>query len=76
MAKTVYQKALLARPAVADVPMPKIKFFHPGSYRGLGVSVMRSALINMIFFSNFELIKKRINQINTEDDPYASRRYR
>jgi hypothetical protein len=28
---------------------------------GLGVSVMRSALINMIFFSSFEQIKKRIN---------------
>lgn len=28
---------------------------------GLGVSVGRSALINMIFFSSFEAIKKRIN---------------
>ena len=28
---------------------------------GLGVSVGRSALINMIFFSSFEQIKKRIN---------------
>ena len=31
------------------------------SKTGLGVSVGRSALINMIFFSSFEQIKKRIN---------------
>jgi hypothetical protein len=30
-------------------------------FTGLGVSVGRSALINMIFFSSFEQIKKRIN---------------
>ena len=28
---------------------------------GLGVSVLRSCVINAIFFSNFEMIKKRIN---------------
>lgn len=30
---------------------------------GLGVSVVRSCLINMIFFSMFEAIKKQINEI-------------
>lgn len=30
---------------------------------GLGVSVIRSCIINMIFFSNFELIKKQINAL-------------
>lgn len=30
---------------------------------GLGVSVGRSALINMIFFSSFEQIKKRISNV-------------
>lgn len=34
---------------------------------GLAVSVVRSCLLNMIFFSNFELIKKRINSLDTED---------
>lgn len=30
---------------------------------GLGVSVLRSCIINMIFFSNFELVKKHINAL-------------
>ena len=30
---------------------------------GLGVSVLRSCVINAIFFSNFELIKKHINAL-------------
>lgn len=31
---------------------------------GLGVSVVRSCIINMIFFSNFELVKKQINGLD------------
>ncbi|KAF4551732.1 putative mitochondrial carrier protein 14 [Elsinoe fawcettii] len=62
VAKTVYQKALLANPT-EQIEKPKIQIFQKGSYRGLGVSVARSCLINMIFFSMFEVIKKRINQI-------------
>lgn len=31
---------------------------------GLGVSVLRSCIINMIFFSNFEFIKKNINALD------------
>ncbi|KAF2155640.1 mitochondrial carrier [Myriangium duriaei CBS 260.36] len=62
VAKTVYQKALLATPT-GKVEMPDIAFFSRGSYRGLGVSVARSCLINMIFFSMFEVIKKQINEI-------------
>lgn len=74
--KTQYQKRQLEGGS-AQVARPDIKFFQPGSYRGirnqyasvtaptnsisgLGVSVGRSALINMIFFSSFEQIKKRI----------------
>ncbi|KAG8631346.1 hypothetical protein KVT40_000486 [Elsinoe batatas] len=60
VSKTVYQKALLSNPQ-EEIEKPKIKFFQQGSYRGLGVSVARSCLINMIFFSMFEVIKKRIN---------------
>ncbi|THW55387.1 hypothetical protein D6C98_06443 [Aureobasidium pullulans] len=58
--KTQFQKHQLET-GRTQVTRPDIKFFQPGSYRGLGVSVMRSALINMIFFSSFEQIKKRIN---------------
>ncbi|KAI5198125.1 hypothetical protein E4T39_06945 [Aureobasidium subglaciale] len=60
--KTQFQKRQLET-GRAQVTRPNIKFFQPGSYRGLGVSVMRSALINMIFFSSFEQIKKRISNM-------------
>ncbi|WPH01009.1 Hypothetical protein R9X50_00384300 [Acrodontium crateriforme] len=62
VAKTVYQRALLGAGS-GHAPRPAIKFFQMGSYRGLGVSVLRSCIINMIFFSNFELMKKRINAL-------------
>ena len=66
VAKTMYQKALLSTPN-GHVDMPKISFFRAGSYRGLGVSVARSALINMIFFSMFEAIKRRINEVELSE---------
>lgn len=62
VAKTVYQKALLSA-GPGHAARPDIKFFEFGSYRGLGVSVVRSCIINMIFFSNFELVKKHINAL-------------
>ncbi len=34
---------------------------------GLGVSMARSCLINMIFFSSFEFVKKRINILKDPD---------
>jgi len=33
---------------------------------GLGVSVLRSMIINMIFFSNFEFVKKQINALEVD----------
>lgn len=63
VAKTVYQKKLLSTPPAGHAIRPNISFFQVGSYRGLGVSVLRSCIINMIFFSNFELMKKRINAL-------------
>ncbi|RMY62806.1 hypothetical protein D0863_10822 [Hortaea werneckii] len=66
VAKTLYQKALLSAGS-GHATRPPISFFQAGSYRGLAVSVVRSCLLNMIFFSNFELIKKRINSLDTED---------
>lgn len=35
-------------------------------YRGLGVSMSRSCMVNAIFFSSFELIKKRIKTLDEE----------
>lgn len=43
--------------------MPRIQFNKAHMYRGLGVSMARSCLINTIFFSSFELIKKKINSL-------------
>ncbi|KAF7185419.1 putative mitochondrial carrier C29A3.11c [Pseudocercospora fuligena] len=63
VAKTLYQKALLSAGS-GYAARPDIKFFEFGSYRGLGVSVLRSCIINMIFFSNFELVKKQINALD------------
>jgi len=62
VAKTVYQKALLSA-GPGHAKRPDIKFFEFTSYRGLGVSVVRSCIINMIFFSNFEFVKKHINAL-------------
>ncbi|GAB7365263.1 hypothetical protein MBLNU230_g6345t1 [Neophaeotheca triangularis] len=65
VAKTVYQKALLSA-GPGHAVRPDIRFFQIGSYRGLGVSILRSCLINMIFFSNFEMIKKHINTLEVD----------
>lgn len=35
-------------------------------YRGLGVSMSRSCVVNAIFFSSFEFIKKHINTLDEE----------
>lgn len=39
-------------------------------YRGLGVSMSRSCVVNAIFFSSFEFIKKRIKTL--DDDEVAN----
>lgn len=66
VAKTVYQKQLLAARPGESAPKPVITFFQKHAYRGLGVSVLRSMIINMIFFSNFEFVKKRINALELD----------
>nr|POE85589.1 putative mitochondrial carrier c29a3.11c [Quercus suber] len=65
-AKTKYQKELLS---TGFAPRPKINFLAFESFRGLGVSCIRSAIVNMIFFSSFEFWKKYINQLPTDEDP-------
>ncbi|KAI5360076.1 Putative mitochondrial carrier protein [Septoria linicola] len=65
VAKTVYQKTLLSAGS-GHAARPDIKFFAGGSYRGLGVSVLRSCIINMIFFSNFEFMKRKINALDDD----------
>lgn len=42
----------------------KIQFLHRHMYRGLGVSMGRSCVVNAIFFSSFEFIKKQIKAMD------------
>jgi hypothetical protein len=42
----------------------KIEFFKRHMYRGLGVSMGRSCVVNAIFFSSFEFIKKRLKALD------------
>ncbi|KAL8631347.1 hypothetical protein Q9189_002946 [Teloschistes chrysophthalmus] len=62
-AKTHYQRNCLTKAKGQPVKMPRIQFNKAHMYRGLGVSMARSCLINTIFFSSFELIKKKINSL-------------
>ena len=62
-AKTHYQRNCLSVGKGIPVKLPKIEFFKRNMYSGIGVSMARSCLINTIFFSCFEFVKKRINQL-------------
>ncbi|KAL8652852.1 MAG: hypothetical protein Q9226_004087 [Calogaya cf. arnoldii] len=62
-AKTHYQRNCLTTAADQPVKMPRIQFNKAAMYRGLGVSMARSCLINTIFFSSFEFLKKKINAL-------------
>ncbi|KAJ6441798.1 mitochondrial carrier protein [Purpureocillium lavendulum] len=62
-AKSIYQRNSLLHSRGEKVdPAPKIEFFKRHMYRGLGVSMSRSCVVNAIFFSSFEFIKKRIKE--------------
>ncbi|KAI3327972.1 mitochondrial carrier domain-containing protein [Xylariaceae sp. AK1471] len=65
--KSIYQRNALMYSKGQKVPIPKIQFFRRDMYRGLGVSMGRSAAVNAVFFSSFEFLKKRINAL--EDTP-------
>jgi len=63
-AKSIYQRNCLTYCKGEIVKKaPKIQFFNKRMYRGLGVSMGRSCMVNSIFFSAFEFIKKQINAI-------------
>lgn len=72
-AKSIYQRNILdAKPANkaerAAIKVPKIEFFNRRMYRGLGVSMGRSMLINAVFFSVFEGMKKQINWLEFDGE--------
>jgi solute carrier family 25 carnitine/acylcarnitine transporter 20/29 len=41
---------------------------NPRMYRGLGVSMSRSCVVNAIFFTAFEFSKKRINRLTVDEE--------
>ncbi|KAI1269899.1 mitochondrial carrier domain-containing protein [Xylariaceae sp. FL1019] len=61
--KSIYQRNALMYSRGQKVPIPKIQFFRRDMYRGLAVSMGRSAAVNAVFFSTFEFLKKRINAL-------------
>ncbi|KAI9808426.1 MAG: hypothetical protein M1826_004165 [Phylliscum demangeonii] len=61
--KSVYQRNCLMHGRGEPVNRPKIEFFNRNSYRGLSVSMGRSCVVNVIFFSMFEFVKRRINAL-------------
>lgn len=66
--KSIYQRNALMYSKGETVPIPKIQFFRKDMYRGLGVSMGRSAAVNAVFFSAFEFFKKHINNIKDIDE--------
>lgn len=64
-AKSIYQRnSLLYARGEKVEPAPRIQFFKKQMYRGLAVSMSRSCVVNAIFFSSFEFIKKRIKTMD------------
>ena len=66
-AKSIYQRNALLYSKGQKVKPVKIHFFQRQMYRGLGVSMTRSCVLNAIFFSSFEFWKKRLDKL--EDTP-------
>lgn len=62
-AKSIYQRNALMYSKGEVVKAVKIEFFKRHMYRGLGVSMGRSALINAVFFSSYEKLKKEIQAL-------------
>ncbi len=60
-AKSIYQRNCLTHEVRQTKRAPQIQFFNRRMYRGVGVSVSRSCIVNAIFFSAFEFFKKQIN---------------
>lgn len=64
-AKSIYQRNCLVQSEGEKArPAPKIQFFNKRMYRGLGVSMVRSCVVNSVFFSAFEFAKKQINALD------------
>ncbi|RMZ66166.1 mitochondrial carrier [Pyrenophora seminiperda CCB06] len=65
--KSIYQRNCLVGGKDKAI-RPKIEFFSRRMYRGLGVSMSRSCMVNAIFFTAFEFLKKRINGMTYDEE--------
>lgn len=63
-AKSIYQRDALMHSKGEKLKPVKVEFFRRNMYRGLGVSMTRSCVLNAIFFSSFEYCKKHINTLD------------
>ncbi|KAK9462561.1 mitochondrial carrier domain-containing protein [Lipomyces oligophaga] len=59
--KSIVQRDILMRPPGAPATKRNFSVFHPRMYRGLGVSIARTGLVNMTFFSIYEPLFKRLS---------------
>ncbi|KAI5813393.1 mitochondrial carrier domain-containing protein [Pyronema omphalodes] len=59
--KSIYQRDILTHQPGQPLPVRPIQLFNRRMYRGLGVSMIRSCILNSVFFSSYEYIKRRIN---------------
>ncbi|KAK7532397.1 mitochondrial carrier domain-containing protein [Phyllosticta citribraziliensis] len=66
-AKSIYQRNCFTQHR-NKTDRPKIQFFNPRMYKGIGVSMSRSCVVNAIFFSAFEYTKKRINRLEYDEE--------
>ncbi|KAL1296879.1 hypothetical protein AAFC00_004494 [Neodothiora populina] len=61
--KTLYQKRFLSGEPLKGPSGNKLNYLNAAGYRGLGVSMVRSGVINAMFFPVFESLKRVINAL-------------
>ncbi|KAK9325830.1 mitochondrial carrier domain-containing protein [Lipomyces orientalis] len=58
--KSIVQRDILTRPPGTAIKKRAFQLFNPRMYRGLGVSIVRTGLVNMTFFSIYEQLYKHL----------------
>ncbi|KAK9365466.1 mitochondrial carrier domain-containing protein [Lipomyces kononenkoae] len=58
--KSIVQRDILTRPPGTPIKKRSFHLFNPRMYRGLGVSIARTGLVNMTFFSIYEQLYKKL----------------
>ncbi|KAI5778220.1 mitochondrial carrier domain-containing protein [Geopyxis carbonaria] len=65
-AKAIYQRDVLTHKPGIPLPYRGIRWFNRRMYRGLTVSMARSCILNAVFFSSYESIKRQVNVFTGE----------